>query len=130
MIEISDEKKKRIGFIEGGKFYDKKRKILGFLENRVVKIINAKTNLRLDEHYNIYAGKDEVGFIYSSKIYFREKPIYEISPEKGEIKTIDGKRGLFLTGNDEKIDLLLLFAIAVVFLESKWWDLVFTSFRF
>ncbi|UCC20667.1 MAG: hypothetical protein JSV62_05090 [Promethearchaeota archaeon] len=125
-----DKKKRIIGFTEEGKFYDKKHKLIGYLEGRLVKILKAKTQLRLDEHHNIYAGKDQVGFIYSSIIYFREKPVCEFSKEKREIKTIDGKRGLFLTGNDEKIDQLLLFAIAVVFLESKWWDLVFTSFRY
>jgi hypothetical protein len=116
-----NRKKKVIGYVEGKKYYNKKRKLLGYLEGDCVKNKNGRTLLRIDRHNDIYFGKELVGFVLDSKIYFREEPIFEYSKEKREIQSRDGKTILDLKGNHYIIEELDLFGIAVIFLENMWW---------
>ena len=125
MIEVFNKKKKRVGYIKGRKYFDKKHRLIGFLEGNIVKNKNGHPLLKLDNHDDIFSGKEQVGFIYNSQVCFREKPIFEFSEETREIHTLDGKKGLTLIGNNEKISDIDLFAIATVFLESRWWDIIY-----
>lgn len=125
MIEIFNKNKKRIGFIENGKFFDKKHKLIGYLEENEVKDKTGNTVLKLDKHNDIFIGNDQIGFIYNSKIFFREQPVFEVLKEKREIYTSDGKQFLSLAGNIEKIDNIDLFAIAMLFLKANWKDIVY-----
>ena len=120
MIEIYNKKKKKVGYFEGDKYYNKKHKLIGSLEGDVIKNKEGRKLLRLDKHDDILVNKEQVGFIFNSKIYFREKPIFEFSKEKGELHTSDGKHQLILEGNHEKIRKLDFFALATIFLRSKW----------
>lgn len=125
MIEIYNKKKKKVGYIEGDKYYNKKHKLIGYLEGDVIKNKEGRKLLRLDKHDDILVNKEQVGFIFNSKIYFREKPIFEFSKEKGELHTFDGKNQLTLEGKHEKINELDFFAIATIFLKSKWSSIVY-----
>ncbi len=125
MIEIINKKKKKVGLIEGGKYFDKKHRLVGYLDENTVKSKNGHTLLQLDEHDDIWAKKEQVGFILNSKIYFREEPTFEFSEEKRELYTSDGKNQLILEGNHEKINILDFFAIAIIFLKSKWSSIIY-----
>ena len=125
MIEIFNKKKKRIGFIKEKKYFDKKNRLIGYLEGNVVKNKSGHILLKFDKHDDIIVGNEQVGFILNSQVCFREKPIFEFSEEKREIHTLDGKESLILIGNHEKINDLDLLAVATVFLKSKWWDIIY-----
>ncbi len=124
MIEVLNEKKKRIGFIEGRKIFDKKHKLIGYLDGNTVKNKTGYILLKLDKQDDIFFGNEQVGFILDSQIYFREEPMFEFSKDKRGILTLDGKEILRLIGNHEKLKDLELFAIATIFLESRWWKRV------
>lgn len=125
MIEILDKKSKIIGFIDGNKFLNKKHKLIGFLDDDIVKDDNGHNILRIDKHDDIFMGKEQVGFILDSKIYYREKPIFEFSKEKKEVHTNDGKEVLILKGNHQQIEDRDLFGIATIYLKSKWWNEIY-----
>ena len=116
---------RKIGFIEGNKFYNKKQKLIGYLDKNTIKDKNGHILLKFDEHNDIFAGDEMVGFIYKSKIYFREQPIFEISEERLEVYTQDQKEIVKIVGNHEKINKIVLFAIATIFLEKNWWDMIY-----
>ncbi|MFX1425375.1 MAG: hypothetical protein ACFFBE_02905 [Promethearchaeota archaeon] len=124
MIEVLNKKKKLIGYIEGKKFFNKNKKLMGYLEGNLVKNKNGRILLRLDSHDNIFFGKDQVGFILNSTIWFKEEPIFEFSRQKREVRSKDGKDVLILNGNHCQIEDIDLFGIAIIFLENKWWERV------
>jgi hypothetical protein len=124
MIEILN-KKKKIGFIKGDVYLDKKRRLIGYLEGNIVKNRDGYPLLKLDDHNDIFIGDELVGFILDSKIYFREEPVFEISEEEREIYSIDGENILELKGNHQNIETSDLIGIATVFLKDKWWGKVF-----
>lgn len=124
MIEVLNNKKKIIGYVEGKKYYNKKRKLLGYLDGDFVKNSRNRVLLRIDKHNDIYYGKEQVGYILDSTIYFREVPIFEYSKEKREIQSKDGKSMLDLKGNHQEIEDLDLFGIAIIYLENNWWSRV------
>ncbi len=125
MIEIINKKKKKVGFIERGKYFDKKHQLVGYLDKNTVKAKNGHTLLQLDKHDDILAHKEQVGFILNSKIYFREEPIFEFSKERRELHTSDDKNHLILEGNHEEINKLDFFALATIFLKSKWKSIIY-----
>ena len=59
------------------KFYNKKYKLIGYLEGNAVKNKNGHIYLKLDKHDDIILSKEQVGFILDSKIYFREELVFE-----------------------------------------------------
>ena len=111
MIEVLNKKHKIIGFFDGNKFFNKKHKLIGFLDDNIIKDNNGHILLKLDKHDDIFMGKEQVGFILDSKIYYREKPIFEFSKEKKEVHTYDGKEILILKGNHQQIEVRNLFGI-------------------
>ncbi len=125
MIEILNKNNKKVGFIKGSEYFDKKHRLVGYLEGNVVKNKEGRIVLTLDKHDDILINKEQVGFILNSKIYFREKPIFEFSKENRELHTSDGKYQLIIEGNHEKINVLDLFAIATIFLKSKWNNILY-----
>jgi len=124
MIEVLNKHKKRIGIIEGSKFFNEKKKLLGSLENGIIKNDKNRVLIKIDKHNDIFFENDQVGFILESTIYFREKPTYEFSKEKGELHTSDGKQTLILKGEIEKLEDVNFFGIASIYLETKWWEIV------
>ena len=124
MIEVLNKHKKRIGIIEGSKFFNEKKKLLGSLENGIIKNDKNRVLIKIDKHNDIFFENDQVGFILESTIYFREKPTYEFSKEKGELHTSDGKQTLTLKGEIEKLNDVDFFGIASIYLETKWWEIV------
>lgn len=124
MIEVLNKKKKRIGIIKGKRFFNKKHKLLGSLDNGTVKDEKNRVLIRIDKHNNIFFGDEPVGFILDSKIYFREEPIFEFLKEKGELHTSDGKHILFLDGDIENLGEKDFFGTASIYLDSIWWEKV------
>ena len=124
MIEVLNKHKKRIGIIEGSRFFNEKNKLLGTLDNGVVKNDKNRVLIRIDKHNGIFFENEQVGFILDFTIYFREKPTFEFSKEKGEIHTSDGKQTLILKGEIEKLEDVNFFGIASIYLETKWWEIV------
>ncbi|MFX1572368.1 MAG: hypothetical protein ACFFB0_06430 [Promethearchaeota archaeon] len=124
MIEVLNRHKKRIGFIEENKFFNEKKKLLGSIEKGIVKNEKGRVLIRIDKHDGIFFENEQVGFILESTIYYREKPIYEFSKEKGEIHTSDGNKSLILKGEIENLEDGDFFGIASVYLESQWWERV------
>ena len=127
MIEVFNKKKKKVGYIEGIKYYNRKHKLIGYLEGDAIKNKEGCNILRLDKHDDILFNNEQVGFILNSKIYFRENPIFEFSREKRELHTSDGKQQLIIEGNHEKLNELNFFAIATIFLKSKWYNMLYNS---
>jgi hypothetical protein len=125
MIEVYNKKGKKIGYIKGKEYFDKKNRLIGYLEGSDVKTKSGNILLKLNKHDDIYFGNEQVGYLLNSQVYLREKPIFEFSKEKREIHTLDGKEDLVLIGNNGKINDLDLFAIATIFLESKWSDIIY-----
>jgi len=124
MIEVLN-KKKKIGFIKGNVYLDKKGRLIGYLEGNIVKNKDGYPILKLDNHNDIYNDNELVGFILDSKIYFREEPVFEISEEEREIHFIDGKNILELKGNHQNIETSDLIGIAAIYLKNEWWGKVF-----
>ena len=104
--------------------FNKKGKLIGYLEDSKVKDKNGLTLLRMDSHNDIFFGNDQVGFILDSKIYYREYPTFVISKEKGIILDPEGNVILVLRGDLKKIGDLEYFGITTTFLESFWWKKV------
>ena len=127
MIEVLNKKKKRIGFIEGKKFFNKKHELIGYLEGNIVKNNNGHNLLRLDQHDDIFLGSEPVGYILDSKIFIREEPIFEISKEAKKITSNQNKDALFLRGNGQTIDDIDYFGIITIFFESRWWNKIYNS---
>ena len=120
MIEVYNKKKKRIGFIKGRKYFDKKHRLIGYLEGNVVKNENGHILLKLDIHDDIFYGGEQIGFILDSKIYIRKMPIFEVSKEKREIHSNQRKDIISLKGNHQKIENLDYFRIVAIYFESEW----------
>lgn len=127
LIEVLNNKKKRIGFIEGKKFFNKKHELIGYLEGNIVKNNNGHNLLRLDQHDDIFLGSEPVGYILDSKIFIREEPIFEISKEAKKITSNQNKDALFLRGNGQTIDDIDYFGIITIFFESRWWNKIYNS---
>ncbi|MFX1364541.1 MAG: hypothetical protein ACFFCE_11955 [Promethearchaeota archaeon] len=120
MIEVFNKHNKKIGFIENKKFFDKKHKLIGYLDGDILKNKSGNPILRLDNHDDIFIDNEQIGFIYNSKVFFREQPVFEILKEKRKIYTTDKKNILSLTQNHEVIDMIELLALATLFLKSNW----------
>ena len=121
MLEVYNNKHKKIGYIDGKKYLDKKKRKMGFLEGNMVKNKNGFPLLKLDKHNDIYLlNNDPVGFIINSKISNDDGPMCEISKEKGEILDPEGSVLLSLEGNYETLELMDYFGIAATYLKSIW----------
>ena len=70
MLEIYDKKHKLIGFFDGKTFMNKKKKVIGNMEDNTVNIEHSSIRITLDRHNDIFinAYKPHVGFIIDSKI--------------------------------------------------------------
>ncbi|MFX0027035.1 MAG: hypothetical protein ACFE8M_11545 [Candidatus Hermodarchaeota archaeon] len=100
---------------------DKKKKIIGSMEDNIVKSKNGFILLRLDRHNDLFLyDNTPVGFILNSKMCTGENPIFEFITEKGEILDNKGKPLLYLEGNSQEIKLKDYFGVATIFLESIW----------
>ncbi|MFX1503229.1 MAG: hypothetical protein ACFFDH_19870 [Promethearchaeota archaeon] len=122
MIEVFNSHNKKIGFIENKEFFNKKHKLIGYLDGNIIKSKFGNPILRLDNHNDIFIDNEQIGFIYNSKVFFREHPVFEILKAKRKICTTDKKKILSLTGNHEIIDMIDLLALATLFLKSNWLD--------
>ncbi len=121
MIEVFDKKHKRMGYIDGKKYLNKKKKLLGFLEENVVKRMNGSPIFMLDKHKSIKSnGGSKYGFILDSKICDDNGPIFEFSKEKGEIYNSERNTVLYLEGDLEKIEDVDFCGIATIYLKSVW----------
>ncbi len=126
MIEVFNKKHKRTGYIDGKKYLNKKKKLLGFLEENVVKKMDGFPLLMLDKHNTIRADDGfQYGFILKSKICNDDGPIFMFSKEKGEILNSDGEVILYLEGDIENIEDLDFFGIAAIYLKSVWSERIF-----
>ncbi len=126
MIEVFNKKHKRIGYVDGKKYLNKKKKLLGFLEENVVKKMNGFPLFKLDEHNSIRSNDGfQYGFILESKICDNNGPIFIFSKEKGEILNSDGEVILYLEGDIENIKDLDFFGIAAIYLKSVWSERIF-----
>ncbi len=124
MLEVYNNKHKMIGYIDGKKYLDKKKRKVGFLEGNMVKNKNGFTLLRLDKHNDILLNKDfQVGFVLDSKIGNDAGPMCEISKEKGELLDPEGEVLLSLEGDTiliSALELIDYFGIAMTYLKSIW----------
>jgi len=121
MLEVYNKKHKKIGYIDGKKYFDKKKRNMGFLDGNMVKNKNEFPLVKLDEHNDILDyNNSQIGFILDSKICIDDGPMCEISKEKGEILDPEGEVFLSLEGNYETIELLDYFGIAATYLKSVW----------
>ena len=126
MIEVFDKKHKRMGYIDGKKYLNKKKKLLGFLEENVVKRMNGSPIFMLDKHKSIKSnGGSKYGFILDSKICDNNGPIFVFSKEKGEILNSEGNTVLYLEGDFEKIEDVDFCGIAAIYLKSVWGQRLF-----
>jgi hypothetical protein len=126
MLEVYNNKHKRIGYIDGKKYLDKKKKKMGFLVENLVKNKNGFPLLKLDKYNTIFnIGDLQVGFIMDFKIGDDDGPMCEISKEKGELLDPEGEVLLSLEGNYETLELIDYFGIAATYLKSVWSKKVF-----
>ena len=121
MLEVYNNKHKKIGYIDGKKYLDKKKRKTGFLEGNMVKNKNGFPLMKLDEHNDILNfNNSQIGFILDSKIGNDDGPMCEISKEKGEILDPEGEVLLSLEGNYETLELMDYFGICTTYLKSIW----------
>ena len=121
MLEVYNKKHKMIGYIDGKKYLDKKKRKIGFLEGNIVKNKNGFNLMKLDEHNNILGfSNSQIGFVLDSKIGTDEGPMCEISKEKGAILDPEGEVLLSLEGNYETLELMDYFGICATYLKSIW----------
>ena len=121
MLEVYNNKHKRIGYIDGKKYLDKKKKKMGFLVENLVKNKNGFPLLKLDKHDDILNYNNaQVGFILDSKIGNDNGTMCEISKEKGAILDPQGEVLLSLEGNYETLELMDYFGICTTYLKSIW----------
>jgi len=126
MLEVYNNKHKKIGYIDGKNYFNKKKKKIGSLEGNIVKNKRGFSLLKLDEHNDIsILSNEQVGFIFDSKIANDEGPMCEISKEKGEILDLEGRVLLSLEGNYETLELVDYFGIATIYLKSIWSEKVY-----
>jgi len=126
MLEVYNNKHKKIGYIDGKKYFDKKKRKMGFIEGNMVKNKNGFPLMKLDKHNDILNYNDsQIGFILDSKIGNDNGTMCEISNEKGEILDPEGEVLLSLEGNYETLELLDYFGICVTYLKSIWSEKVF-----
>ena len=126
MIEVFNKKHKRTGYIDGKKYLNKKKKLLGFLDSDIVKKMDGFPLFMLDKHNAIRANDgSQYGFILESKICDNNGPIFIFSKEKGEILNSDGEVILYLEGDIENIEDLDFFGIAAIYLKSVWSERIF-----
>lgn len=120
MLEIYNEKHKLIGYFDGKTFMNKKKKVIGVMEDNTVKIEHSSIRLKLDSYKDIFLNdyKSHVGFILDSKIYSDDNVIFELLPDKGQILDNKGKSILYLEGNSVEPKIENYFAVAAMFLES------------
>ena len=126
MLEVHNNKHKKIGYIDGKNYFNKKKKKIGSLEGNIVKNKRGFSLLKLDNHNDIYLlNNDPVGFIFDSKIGNDDGPMCEISKEKGELLDPEGNVLLSLEGNYETLELVDYFGIAATYLKSIWSEKVY-----
>ena len=126
MLEVYNNKHKKIGYIDGKNYFNKKKKKIGSLEENIVKNKRGFPLLKLDKHDNILIfGDEQVGFILDTKIGDDDGIICEISKEKGELLDPEGEVLLSLEGNYETLELMDYFGIAGTYLKSIWSKKVF-----
>ena len=126
MLEVYNYKHKKIGYLDGKNYFNKKKKKIGSLEENVVKNKTGFPLLKIDNHNDIYLiDNAPVGFILDSKISNDDGPMCEISKEKGEILDPEGKLLLSLEGNYESLELVDYFGIVATYLKSIWSEKVF-----
>jgi len=126
MLEVYNNKHKIIGYIDGKKYFNKKKKKMGFLEGNLVKTKNGFPLLKLDKHNDILNMNDsQVGFVLDSKIGNGDGPMCEISKEKGELLDPEGAVLLSLEGNYKTLEVIDYFGIATTYLKSIWSEKVF-----
>ena len=121
MLEVYNNKHKKIGYIDGKNYFDKKKRKIGSLEGEMVKNKRGFPLLKIDKHNSIFLLDNEhVGFILDSKIGNEDGPMCEISKEKGELLDPEGQVLLSLKGNYETLELVDYFGIAATYLKSIW----------
>jgi hypothetical protein len=126
MLEVYNNKHKKIGYIDGKNYLNKKKKKIGSLEGNFVKNKRGYSLLELDKHNDInIPNSEQVGFIFDSKIANDDGPMCEISKEKGEILDPEGEVLLSLEGNYETLELGDYFGIAATYLKSIWSERVY-----
>lgn len=121
MLEVYNNKHKKIGYINGKNYFNKKKKKIGSLEGEMVKNKSGFTLMKLDKHNDILNYKDfQIGFILDSKIGNDDGPMCEISKGKGELLGPEGEVLLSLEGNYETLELVDYFGIAATYLKFIW----------
>ena len=126
MLEVYNNKHKKIGYIDGKNYFDKKQRKMGSLEVNLVKNKNGFPLMKLDKHNDILNYNDfQIGFVLDSKIGNDDGPMCEISKEKGELLDPEGEVLLSLEGNYETLELVDYFGIAATYLKSIWSEKVF-----
>ena len=126
MLEVYNNKLKKIGYIDGKNYLNKKKKKIGSLEGKMVKNKNGFPLMKLDEHNNILNYyNSQIGFIVEFKIGNDDGIMCEISKEKGELLHPEGEVLLSLEGNYETLELMDYFGIAGIYLKSIWSEKVF-----
>ena len=126
MLEVYNNKHKKIGYIDGKIYFDKKQRKMGSLEGNMVKNKNGFPLMKLDKHNDILNYNNfQIGFILDSKIGNDDGTMCEISKEKGELLDPEGGVLLSLEGNYETLELVDYFGICITYLKSIWSEKVF-----
>ncbi|MFX1535205.1 MAG: hypothetical protein ACFFDI_13355 [Promethearchaeota archaeon] len=119
MIEVFNKLGKLEGYIDGKRYLNRRKKLIGFLEGNVAKDKTGYPLLILTENNEITWNEGELqGYLKDSKIYtLNDDLIFEFSKEKGKIYNSKEEVVLDLRGNLEGIEDVDFFGIAAIFLE-------------
>ncbi|MFX0062814.1 MAG: hypothetical protein ACFFC7_11595 [Candidatus Hermodarchaeota archaeon] len=119
MIEVFNKMGKLEGYIDGKQYLDRKKRLIGFLEENVAKDKTGYPLLILKDNGEITWNEGELqGYLKDSKIYnLQDDLIFEFLKEDGKINNSKEEVVLDLRGNLEEIEDIDFFGIAAIFLE-------------